>query len=524
MLLPLSGSVLRSSASLEAGAEYLATRSASDELEIIGPYQPFPTVRVSQQERAMRYQKSFLMAYLSSGLLTEDDQDLLDEMRQEQGLPDLQAKKLRDDLQKTVWHRRAKLRYQEPAQALEPLTALLGDALDLSELTTLLDKLDDRRSRVVLDKIRDSYVQTYSRLLKFTQLPEEVLNDLLEKLEAEGRIQALHGQWQDRFYKSSDKKQIQSFERALEALEARGSTVETWACDLLQVGAVLLGDEAPGLLSRVRALCGEVTPDNDSGDRKVQPPIEAEQQVAELGTTVDQSGKVGVWITHDDKEHFVGGKTVAAFYGALLRFLVDRSLIPDELLPVRSGWVRHLLAKQPIHQNQQPFNRPVTYQGYYMEASQSRANAITFALMLCEELELTARPRDGESVSWRRPSNIELVVDINGEPVEGGNVREFLSNIVGRLDELGLLTDALIPFPLGPSRYLLNREPRHPPNEKYPDEPDGRPFHGGHEVLDGLWIEHTLSYQNALRAAQRLVEAALCDEDIEETAGDDDDD
>ena len=240
--------------------------------------------------------------------------------------------------------------------------------------------------------------------------------------------------------------------------------------------------------------------------------IQASSIEAVSENDTDSDELIKIWITIGGTESLICGKTVPQFYAALIRCLVDGANLPPDKLPIRSGWIRTLLSRTPVHQDQQLFRRPMLYKGYYIECAQGRTTSVMLALHLCKILEIPARSVEGGPRLLRSPSGIDLSIEVLGEKVTGQSVPDFLSELVKLLWKKQKLQAKHLPWSLGPTRYLLNHEPRHPITDKHPDHPQGRPFKSKRQVSEGLWLESNMSRGSAMGVARALIEA-LTNED-----------
>jgi len=69
--------------------------------------------------------------------------------------------------------------------------------------------------------------------------------------------------------------------------------------------------------------------------------------------------------------------SISKLYQRVLRFLDDGGYLNNIELPIASGAKRYLLAREPYHQQGNPFLKPVDHKGYYMEANKSRNSGLS---------------------------------------------------------------------------------------------------------------------------------------------------
>jgi hypothetical protein len=79
----------------------------------------------------------------------------------------------------------------------------------------------------------------------------------------------------------------------------------------------------------------------------------------------------------------IEGTTVPEFFTSGLKFLVERKIIKDEIVPYATSAKRYLISRKMEHPNGNAFVAPISYGGYYMECNKSRGSAIRdFAKLL----------------------------------------------------------------------------------------------------------------------------------------------
>jgi hypothetical protein len=97
-----------------------------------------------------------------------------------------------------------------------------------------------------------------------------------------------------------------------------------------------------------------------------------------------------------------------------------------------------------------------------------------------------------------------LRLTVNGQPISGDTVPDFLEDYLTKLDQLGVLANAekaqLIPYATSPKRYFLARKPIHPL---------GNEFIRSVEV-SGWYAEANRNLVSALRVCRDFGEAAGC--------------
>ncbi|MCX2728036.1 type I restriction endonuclease subunit R [Thermomicrobium sp. 4228-Ro] len=74
--------------------------------------------------------------------------------------------------------------------------------------------------------------------------------------------------------------------------------------------------------------------------------------------------------------------------------------------------------------------------------------------------------------------------------------KSLLVEVAEWLVTRGKLTSAVCPILLGPTRYLVHTEPRHP---------SGKNFLSGHALPNQLWVETSLSSEDIVRYTQKLL-------------------
>jgi len=87
------------------------------------------------------------------------------------------------------------------------------------------------------------------------------------------------------------------------------------------------------------------------------------------------------------------GRSMTQLYESVLRALVDQGHLAGVELPLRTSASRYLLANQPTHPNGNPFVRPVSYGGYYLEANKSRESGVAHLKRLVKMCGLSFRSK-----------------------------------------------------------------------------------------------------------------------------------
>lgn len=175
----------------------------------------------------------------------------------------------------------------------------------------------------------------------------------------------------------------------------------------------------------------------------------------------DGDGRGVAILLTDGEELDIRGRNVPRFLGSLLRWLVDNDLIHEQvhgepLLPFQSGRVRNFVALAPFHQDETPFQRPVEYQGLYMEASQSWESALEYSKRLLDRLRLDCRVLVDDS-------RLPLMVRVrDGAPIEGENVRDLFVAACQYLVESQNASRVPVPLASGTKRYIMSETPVHP--------------------------------------------------------------
>ena len=267
---------------------------------------------------------------------------------------------------------------------------------------------------------------------------------------------------------------------------------------------IALGDVFfEGALTRAQALNESIRFLSQLGAVALSPNIEVEysddgEQALE-STSADTAGwGVGIEIHGGGEVLPIGGSTVRTFYTNLLTHLIDRGCDLSAIAPVHYGRVRYLLAEEPYHANGRRFQAIVSKAGYFMEASLTHAQAVDYALDLCEKLDLRAEPLATQGTGRDGVEAVPLETEIAGRKIEGNTVPEFLRAALTALYEENLLTEADIPYKSGPVSYLISVTGRHA---------HGREFKRSIPVELGgntYFVEANLTRSGALEMVQRL--------------------
>lgn len=154
----------------------------------------------------------------------------------------------------------------------------------------------------------------------------------------------------------------------------------------------------------------------------------------------------------------ITGDNIPELYGKLLRRLVDAQLAPLSRLPVVFGRIRVMLDVEPYHLNGRRFLNPIEYKTYFAEANVSREYGLICAGRLLKEFGCTVLRAEDTRIRGK------LEVDLHGSKVDGKDVPSFLTSLIRKLADAGLLTFKDLPLSRdlnNGSRYLVAKTPQH---------------------------------------------------------------
>lgn len=194
----------------------------------------------------------------------------------------------------------------------------------------------------------------------------------------------------------------------------------------------------------------------------------------------------------------VEGPTVRRFFAALLDVLLRHEAPLADVVPVATGRVRYLLAEEPYHRNDRPFDSMVEREGYFMNTAYSYEQALSAAEQLCAKLgwptQVQGRPDDAAS-----DDAAPLRITIGDQVIEADGVPTFFRRAFVSLFEQGILHADDVPHKVGRVRYLISKTPTHD---------HGREFIRPVEVeVDGVtyYIESNVSRRGAIDLLERLL-------------------
>lgn len=194
----------------------------------------------------------------------------------------------------------------------------------------------------------------------------------------------------------------------------------------------------------------------------------------------------------------VHGATVRRFFAALLDVLLRHQAPLADIVPVATGRVRYLLAEEPYHRNDRPFDSMIEHEGYFMNTAYTYEQAISAAEQLCAKLRwptrVQGRPEDAPSEDAAR-----LRINIGDQIIEADGVPTFFLRAFLSLFEQGILQAEDVPHKAGRVRYLISDTPTHD---------HGREFIRPVEIeVDGVtyYIESNVSRRGAIDLLERLL-------------------